>query len=211
MNNVLLKLVTESRLLTILYDNLSDTIKASSLYGELSDYLQDYLTENKISAGNAIDTYSKYITAYNQHCKTFIKTNSYPIQNGDYAFTLFREEYDVILLLSTLFSAHRFRIMQLVVEQSKPEQNGLYIGAGSGVEIALTKHNYKEIFAYDLSVNKYLFRKFKDIQLKEELYKGQKINYFNSIYLIELLEHIEDPYGLIKICHGSLTPRGKIF
>lgn len=211
MEEIVHKLVNESRLLNILHDNLPDSIKLSPLYVQLSAYLQNYLTENVISVNDAIDTYSKYIAAYNKNCRSFIKTGRYPVQNGKTVFSLSRKEYDVVLLFSVLFTTHRFRIMQLATAWSAPVEKGLYIGVGSGLEIALTGGFYKEIFAYDLKINDYLYAKFPNIQLREEFYKGQKQNYFNVVYLIELLEHLEEPYELVKISLDTLVPGGKIF
>lgn len=204
------QLLNTSRLLTVLYDNLSPVIKSSPLYGEVALYLEKYSGFNHLDAEKTISIYTRYITAYNKHCKLFGKTGKYPPAQEINDFSVSREEYDVVLMLSILFTQHRFRIMQLLTEQSKPVRNALYIGLGCGLEIELTKANYSEIQAYDLSVNKFLFQQFPGIELKMERYRGQQKNHFDTIYLVELLEHLPNPFDLLATCYASLKKGGKI-
>ena len=209
--NFLHQLLDNSRLLTVLYDNLPAEIKSSALYRQTEAYLEKYSAFNKINAAAAVEFYTRYISAYNRHCKLFIKTGKYPAEQEINDFTISREEYDVVLMLSVLFTQHRFRIMQLLQQQTNPVQNALYIGLGSGLEIELTKDNTKEVYAYDLSVNDFLFHQFLGINLKIEMYEGQHNNYFDAVYMIELLEHLPDTYQLLQTCYGALKKGGKIF
>jgi hypothetical protein len=207
-------LLASSRLLTVLHDNLADEQKSSSLYNEVSLYWKKYADFNQIDIENSISIYTRFITNYNKHCKQFIKTGKYPTEiSPDHAIAssdLSREEYDIVLLFSVLFSPHRFRIMQLIKEQSVTGK-ALFIGLGPGLEMSLTATNYEEIQAYDLTVNKFLFSEFPAVALKNELYTGQQTNYFDAIYLIELLEHLSDPYLLLVTCRDSVKKGGKIF
>ena len=209
--NLLSELIEESRLLSVLYDNLPEEIRQSALYANTLSYLSDYAAFNKITAAEAVDMYISYIKAYNKHCKEFVRTGKYPLENNDTDFKVTREQYDVVLLLSVLFTEHRYRIMQAIQEYSLPADNALYIGLGTGLEIELTLSKYKHSEGYDLSVNDFLFQKFTNIQIKIELYTGQKQGYFDSIFLIELLEHLDDPMNLLQVCYSSLKPGGKIF
>jgi len=204
------KLLENSRLLSVLHDNLSDDIKTSKQYNSIAEYLEQYAFFNNISAETAIEFYTNYITIYNKHCKQFIKSAKYPVQNGFNNISIAREEYDIVLLFSVLFTPHRFRIMQLLQSQ-ETKGRALFIGLGPGLEIMLMKDKYSEISAYDLSVNKFLFSQFPNISLNTELYVGQRKDYFDAIFLIELLEHLEDPYSLLKICNESLKTGGRIF
>lgn len=204
-------LIEESRLLSVLYDNLQPEMKESALYNFTAAYLEEYAAFNNITAADAVDTYTAYITKYNRHCKEFVKTGKYPLENGDTSFSVTREAYDVVLLLSILFTPHRYRIMQLLQDKAAQSPAALYIGLGSGLEIALTEEKYTAVHGYDLSVNDFLFTKFAAHNLHIELYTGQKENYFDAVYLIELLEHLDDPFALLKICHGSLKNGGKIY
>jgi SAM-dependent methyltransferase len=203
-------LLNESRLLKVLYDNLPNEIKTEELYNFVELYLAKYAQFNNISAANAIDIYTNFITTFNKHCKQFEKSGRYPAENGQLSADVSREEYDIVLLLSVLFTPHRFRIMQ-ILHQQKSAGNALFIGLGPGLEVSLTKENLTEIHAYDLSVNKFLFAEFSDFKINCELYTGQKQDYFDAIYLIELLEHLPDPFLLLEICCTSLKKGGKVF
>jgi hypothetical protein len=200
----------ESRILKVLYDTLPTEIKTDKLYNFVELYLAKYTQFNNISVTKAIEIYTNFITTFNKHCKQFAKSGKYPVENAVLNTDVSREEYDIVLLMSVLFTPHRFRIMQIFQEQ-KAAGNALFIGLGPGLEVALTKENLNEIQAYDLSVNKFLFEEFPDFKINCELYTGQKQDYFDVIYLIELLEHLSDPFLLLEICYNSLKKRGKIF
>jgi len=204
------ELLDTSRFLSVLYDNLSGEIKTDTLYSYIESYLEKYAVLNDISAEDAVEIYTHFITAFNKHCKQFAKTGKYPVENGLTDPFVSREEYDIVLLLSVLFTPHRFRIMQLL-NQKTPAEKALFIGLGPGIELALTKENYNETYAYDLSVNKFLYAEFPDVELSIELYTGQKRDYFDAVYLIEILEHLPDPFVLLEVCYGSLKKGGKIF
>jgi hypothetical protein len=204
------ELINNSRFLQVLYDNLPDNVRKSPLYDEVKIYLEKYSDFNNISPDAAIDIYTGFITSYNKHCRQFNKTGKYPFENGEVKSSISREDYDIVLLLSVLFAPHRFRIMELI-NQKNEANKALFIGLGPGLEVYLTKKYISEIHTYDLSANKFLFSEFSDITINMELYSGQKQDYFDSIYLIELLEHLEDPYDLIKICYDSLRKNGKMF
>jgi SAM-dependent methyltransferase len=203
-------ILNNSRLLSILYDNLSVDTKADKLYGYIKIYLEKYAHFNNISAGAAIDIYKKFINNYYKDCKQFIICGKYPLEKGINHFSIDRKSYDIVLLLSVLFTPHRFKIMQLL-NRNTYGKNALFIGLGPGLELALTKDKYSEIHTYDLSVNDFLFAEFPGIKINTELYTGQNPQHFDSVYLIELLEHLEEPYKLLETCYSALKTGGKVF
>lgn len=194
----------------MLYDGLSPEITGSVLYGQVEDYLEKYMAFNNISTEKCIENYINYARKYISHCKQFIKSGKYPAELQTDKFSVSREEYDVVLILMILFTPHRFRIMQLLVEHQLPAEKALYIGLGSGLEIELTRNFTKEIHAYDLTLNKFLFTHFPGIRLNAELYTGQYLDYFDEIYMIELLEHVPDPYELLDTCYLSMKKGGRV-
>lgn len=203
-------LIEESRFLNVLYDNLPNEMKKDDFYKYIALYLEKYAQFNSINPEQAIHIYTQFITIYNKHCKEFNKNGKYPFENGSISNDFTREEYDIVLLLSVLFAPHRYRIMELLHQKNRTDK-ALFIGLGPGLELSLTKENLKEIHTYDLSVNQFIFSEFPNVQIHIELYTGQNPNYFDAIYLIELLEHLEDPFSLLEICHQSLKKDGKIF
>lgn len=205
------KVVEESRLITVMYDNLSEDIKQTELYKNVTAYLEKYVEYNNISVDEAIDHYTQYIIEFNKDSKQFLKTNKYPYELKGQMKDISREAYDIVLLFSVLLTPHRFRIMDLLKKHSNKEQNALYIGLGTGLEMDLTKEMYQSLTAYDLSINAFLSKEFKDVEIHTELYVGQKTSHYNAVYLIELLEHLEAPYDLLQITLDSLSPGGKCF
>ncbi|MES2330067.1 MAG: methyltransferase domain-containing protein [Bacteroidota bacterium] len=203
------QLLQESRLLTVLYDNLAESIKADVVYRVVDRFLQKYTAFNHIDTEAAIQVYTNYIGAYNKHCKQFSKTGKYPWENGDNSFEITREGYDVILLMSILFTSHRFRLMQLVAN-ADTSGKALFIGLGSGIEILLTEKKHSERHGYDITVSKFLYSEFPDVLFKTKLYTGQQEDYFDTIYMIELLEHVVDPFALLTTCSSSLKKGARI-
>ena len=209
-NSLFQQLLSESRLLTVLYDNLPVDIKISRLYGKVIAYLEKYSSFNNITVDNAVAFYDNYIATYNKHCKQFVKSAKYPFEDGGHNYLISRQEYDVVLLLSVLFTLHRFRIMQLI-DQQTPAEKALFIGLGPGLEMLLSKEKYNEMYAYDLSINEFLFSEFPGIFMNTQLYTGQQKNYFDAIYIVELLEHLKDPFALLELSSYSLKKGGHVF
>jgi len=206
---ILSELTSNNRLLTVLHDNLAAEIKSASLYQDITQYFQSYCENNNISTATVDEIYTKYITAYNKHCKQFIKTGKYPLENGVNDFELSREEYDVVLLISVLFAPHRFRIMELLSQQNQSGR-ALFIGLGPGLELFLTQQRHSEIDAYDVSINEKLPSQFPRAAFYSTYYTGQNQAYYDCIYLIEILEHLSDPFELLHICAQSLRAGGRI-
>ena len=204
------QLIESNRLFQVLYDNLPLEMKSSVLYDLVVRYFDKYVHFNKLTIDDLSAYYTKFIIHYNKDCKKFIEFTKYPFEIDQKLRTLPRNEYDVILMLSVLFTEHRFRIME-IIHQSKENGNGLFVGLGPGLEVELSKSNHSKMFAYDISFSDFIYHQFEDIEIHTEYYNGQHLNYFDSIYLIELLEHLEDPIALLQTSCDSLKKKGKIY
>ncbi len=203
-------ILVESRLLSVLHDNLENEIKQNGLYADVIDFLERYAQFNKLSTQDVVDAYTRYITLYNKHCKLFGKTGMYPIHAKAEVVEFSRIEYDLVLMMSVLFAPHRFEIMRALSAYAPKSDNSLFIGLGPGLEMHLTRHKHQKLWAYDLSINPFLYTEFADADIKTELYTGQQQDFFDSIYLIEILEHLDTPYHLLNVCYDSLKPGGQV-
>lgn len=203
------ELTVKSRILEVLYDNLPNEIKEDELYNSITDYILRYVNYNQISIDQIIDFYSDFIFNYNKHAKSFIKTGKYPLQNDSNPMLIERLNYDVVLLMSVLFTVHRFKIMKLINNTGNFEK-ALFIGLGPGLELFLNKGKIHEAHAYDLSINDFLRLEFPNFEFNQCYYINQKNNYFDGIFIIEILEHLSDPYELINNCYNSLKKGGKL-
>ena len=212
-NTFINQLVAENRLLNSLYERVvSSPHYEEQLYAVLESYTMAYIAEKSEGYGASDEIYFNFIRSYNKDMKTFVKTGKYPLETDANRVALGRFEYDIILLFSCLFSEHRFRIMQLINEQSSMVNSGLFIGCGPGLEIELVKNSIQKLYAYDLSINEFLLTKHPTVQFKEAYFTGEDDDLsYDSIYLIELLEHLSEPYVLLKQCQNVLSENGKIF
>ena len=206
------KLVGNNRLLQTLQEQvLSYKHYDEILYATIENYIVDYL---KVELSNNLSPekiYFNFIRAYNNDMKDFIETGMYPLEIDKERELLSRYEYDIVLLFSCLFSEHRFRIMQLIHQQSSNSNSGLFIGCGPGLEIELVKEYFKNLYAYDISINNFLVTKHPKVNFKESYFKSENNDTnFDVIYIVELLEHLTDPYTLIRDCQKSLSKGGKI-
>lgn len=202
-------ILERDRFLKILYETLPNEIFKENIYHIISNYLSDYANFNSLSVDEVIKIYSNFVKVFNKHCKEFSKTGLYPFEKDSIAFNMSRIEYDIVLIMSVLFTPHRYRIIQLLT-QKIPAKNGLFIGLGPGLELLLTQDEIKNIDTYDVSANAFLSKHFPKVTINAELYKGQAVDYYDAIYMIELLEHLENPYELISICYKSLKKGGKV-
>lgn len=213
MNCYLKDILQQNRLLEVLYDNLPVTIKRSWLYNKIAYYLEEYSEQNIVSTEKAISIYNNFIYTFNKDCKEFNKSKKYPHELPHSTLNNYtRVEYDIILILSILFTKHRYRIMECIadVTHSASCGNALFIGVGPGIEIFLTQNHYKKTDAYDLSLCEFLNKKFPNVNFHNKLYNGQGKLAYDVIYLIELLEHIDNPFELLQNCYNSLKPNGNI-
>ena len=206
------QLISENRLLSSLHDRvMSSPHYEKQLYDVLVKYTRDYLEESSDPSVSE-EIYLSFIRSYNKDMKIFAKTGKFPLAIDEYRSPPSRFEYDIILLFSCLFSEHRFRIMQLLDQKSSIANCGLFIGCGPGLEIELVKNNFQKLYAYDLSINEFLLDKHPSVHFNETYFTGENDDLrYDSIYMIELLEHLREPYILLEKCQKVLSEKGKIY
>jgi len=204
-------LLQESRLLSMLHENMDQEIFTSRLYQSLTHYFNQYTEFNHVTANDAILIYQNFISAYSKHAKKFIKTGVYPLHEGEKTFSINRQEYDLVLLLSVLFTEHRFRIMQLINEKAENDASSLCVGVGPGLELLLTNGKYSKMDAYDVTISDFLYKYFPRVTFYKQIYDGQNQNGYNAIFLIEILEHLADPFELLQISYLSLAEGGRVY
>lgn len=174
-------------------------------------YADRYIAFYGFSAPYINASYLNFINRYIEDIEKFVKTNEYPLSAGSQPFHVSRSVYDLVLMLSILFTVHRFRIMQLVRTKSEPVEEVLVVGLGSGIEIDLIKESAGAITAFDLSVSDFCKSTLTDVTVRQAYFTGDAEKKYDRIYLIEILEHLESPYELLEKCAGALTAKGQIF
>ena len=121
---------------------------------------------------------------------------------------LTREEYDVVLLCSILTSHHRYEIINLINLIPSHDQKIAVIGVGSGVELLFINSSNTTIDAYDLSISNFAKKSFSNVNFFEHEFKSSE-NYYDVVYAIEILEHLNNPFELLRVIYDSLRIGGK--
>lgn len=200
-----------------LLEMLEEEVKSSNffdkvLYQKILSYTEDYLAKEGQEQIAPEKAYFNFIRSYNKDLKAYAKTGKYPLEIDTERPLLNRFEYNVVLLFSCLFSVHRFRIMQLIDQQSQEIENGLFIGCGPGLEIELVKSKMDKLYAYDITMDDFLFESHPNVIFKQEYFDGTNSGIkYDGIYLIEILEHLSNPFDLLTICRKVLSTNGKIY
>jgi len=206
--NMIEKIINKERVFQILFDRVD--FYNQDVKNILMNYIDKYIEFKNLNSYDLKLHYEHFIKQFNKDAKQYINTNIYPALNNDKKYEITREEYDVALLLSTILTQPRYDIMTNIYKESKPLESALVVGSGVGIELALIKNNYKSISAYDIEVDKFCNNVHKGIQFFEEEFTGNTTNKYDDIYIIELLEHVPNPYKLIKNTKNSLNKSGRI-
>lgn len=206
------ELINENRLFTILTDKLKyNEIFNQKLYNNLIKYIDKYIAYHSLSESEVATYYLNYIRQYNKDVRNFDKTRKYPLQISDSVKIPTRIPYNIILLLSTILTVHRFKIMQLIQGQTIFSEKSLFIGIGPGLELHLLRNKLQNIVAYDLTLDPFLQEYHREVIFRNEYFNGNGEEQFDSIFLIELLEHLQDPFELLTNCEKVLRPNGRIY
>jgi len=206
-------LIKENRLFSILHDR----VRSSEHFDQnLSDFVIDYIDEYSqykgLAEADLEDIYVDYIKRYNKDLKIFKTTGLFPFEITGFTNSPNRVSYNIILLLSIIMSAHRLRIMQIINNYSENVLGPvMVIGCGPGFEIELLKKNNSEIDAFDLEIDPFLISKHPEVAFKCEYFDGRGSKKYNSIFLIELLEHLDRPYEILANCNNVLNTDGRVF
>lgn len=206
------KLLEQDRLYKFLFKKLKrSTFFDSELFEIILNYTTEYCTYAFLTKEDIADIYNNFIKSYNIDVKKFKIENKYPVELGNNTKSINRIHYDVILLMSVLLTPHRFRIMQLIISHTQKINDSLIIGCGPGLEIELIKSKTRKLTAYDLTISDFVKKHHNDVSLKEELFVGRDhVKKFDTVFLIEILEHLKKPYQFLDECKESLKENGKI-
>jgi hypothetical protein len=167
-------------------------------------YLERYAAFNNISREAAIATYTTTIRRYANDIRALMKTGLYRLQIDSAPASLGRSDYDLFLMLTILVTKHRCALM---AELADIPGNGrsLVIGVGCGIDLNFMGAP-SEADAFDLYINAFAREAFPRWRFREELYQPAAGRTYDTIYAIELLEHLDQPYELLSDCRDSLAP-----
>ncbi len=170
------------------------------------NFLEGYAAFNRISQETALNSYLKTNQRYVRDIQAFIATAKYPLEIDPKPWELGRTDYDLSLIISILVAPHRRAIMEEMAKISIPGRP-LVIGVGSGIELSFIQAP-EGGDAYDLYINAFARQAFPRWNFHEEWHHPTGPRY-GAVYAIELLEHLDEPYGFIADCRESLEPGGR--
>jgi len=140
-----------------------------------------------------------------------------------------RVDYDIALLLSICVTSHRARLMQKLQNfyASLPSREGALaiIGLGTGYEYVLARRHAPQYLAigYDTDSEALKtansFAVFANVSEGHHRHRdfispppaGEERQGYDAIVACELLEHVDEPAGVLAHIHSSLNPGGKAF
>lgn len=180
---------------------------ASQVRKVVARFLDAYAGFNGISPEAAVKSYATTIRRYANDIRAFIETGRYPLEIDPSQPPLSRSDYDLFLILTILTTKHRCAIMEEIARLPAIGR-ALVIGVGSGLELSFID-TAEGGDAYDLYINPFARKAYPGWRFSEKLYhpEGEK---YGSIYAIELLEHLDEPYAFLADCRESLSPEGRL-
>lgn len=206
------KLRSANRLFEILHDRLKvNEVFDEKLFRKLDDFTRNYLDFHKLEVDVAGEHYMDFIKSYNKDLRAFAKEGKFPLEIDPERKGPGRIPYNIILLFSCLFNPHRFRIMQLIDDKVEMAKQGLFVGCGPGLEIDLIADKLVKSVAYDLSLDSFLESKFESVDFRNYYFDGSEEERYDAVFLIEILEHLSDPYDLLINCHKVMNKGANLF
>jgi hypothetical protein len=177
----------------------------------LINHFVNYIEYFNLSDQEICKIHLEFLTEYRTHLKEFEKSNTYPFQSN---IKIFKERinYDISLLCSSFLTYQRYKIVETLFNNINihEHQNVLSVGIGPAIEIAALQNKTKNIYAYDTSISEFVKNTFSDFQFFEKEFTYESNKLYDYILLIEILEHLENPFQLLYFSMQSLKPDGRI-
>ncbi len=187
--------------LPLIQDSL--TPEQQRVFASLAAHFEAYCAHHALVPDQVCRDYTGWLEAFSGHLRRYIASGLYPVEYRD-GFTCGRIVYDLCLMLSTLVTRHRFRLMEKVAAlPGQPAGRALVLGVGAGLELALLEPRWGALSGFDMQLDEFVRRRFPQVTFHDRLPKEGS---FDGIFAIELLEHLADPYGFLARLAGLLRP-----
>ena len=163
-------------------------------------YMDAFASFHGLSGSDVAELYLRFLHRHVANLGRFAKTGKYPIELDGAVEEVPRVEYELALIMSTLTTRHRHRIMELLhagagLEGANRPAAAVLIGVGPGLEIGLLKDRFAALSAYDPNLSEFCTRHHAEATLVNGLFDGsQGREQPHVYYLIEVLEHLHRPF-----------------
>ena len=204
------KLLRSCRQLELLTEpKLTDEAEAE-VSAKLYDFIDRFLAFHELDESQIVKLLYNFLGQHMKNIRRFQATEKYPYELDGSIAEVDRVEYELALLLSTVTTYHRYRLMELIEKSVASGHQAVVVGCGPGLEIELIKSRFTEVQAYDLEISAFCRQVHSDVDLQETIFLGQRRN-VDAIFLIEILEHLDNPFDLIDLSLESLGSNGRIY
>lgn len=192
---------------------LLDSLNAEDLFlhQKIDDFLDSYCNYHQLDAKTASELFMRFIQRFSKDLARFEETGNFSASADESdPISIDRLTYDVSLIISSLVTEHRFRIMRIIHNSVFKQGNSVVVGVGSGLELMLLGGTDNSIEAYDLQISPFVHSFFPTVSLNETPFTTHTKNRYDTIYAIELLEHIEKPFDLLQQFQRAMRSGGRL-
>lgn len=183
-----------------------------ALLARMDEYFRAYIQFHRIEAQQVREGYARFVERYVADLAAFVESGRFPVERFpdlDPHSLFTRLEYDCALMLSIFVTDHRFTIMRALAGAVEGSSRTCVVGVGSGIELSVIDEGCYIIEAYDLEIDAFPRQRLGGrVRFHECEFVGNGPP-FDLIVAIELLEHLSDPYALLKTFSGALSPGGR--
>lgn len=216
MPTTFLDCVEADRLLKILYETaLPDTAESAeadvTLAATIRDHIDHFLAFHDVAPEATADAYTGFLGDYSKDLKAFRETGSYPLALNEKREAPPTLAYHIALLFSTLCYAPRFDIMRLFKQSVVPAKRAVFVGCGPGLELTLSKGTFEQVDAFDPGLDGFLPSLFADVSFHTDYFDSTSGILCDAFVMIELLEHLEDPYALLAECANVANEGARVY
>jgi len=195
--------------------------------GEVADAIVGYVMERY--GATALAVYAARADRLAVLQERFEKSPS-PSTLGDPSATVDRDAYNVALLLSIVFTNHRFEIMkqfERFLRECRVNGNGRFasVGTGTGYELCLTGNFLSNwmVESYDIDptvqneAQRFLRYTGSALEPRFEGYfpldkvDPGRLKRYDALTFCEVLEHLPDPARALRVSREYLSPGGRMF
>jgi len=171
-------------------------------------FVDDFVRFHGLDEARVVDLTFAFLRRHLANVRRFEETGAYPASLDGRIEPVDRTEYELALVLSTLTTGHRYRILELVREEAGEGELAVVVGCGPGLELALLEGRYERTVGYDLDLSPFARHRHPSVELREAEFTGQERG-ADAVFLIELLEHVHAPFDLLDRAVASLRPGGR--
>ncbi len=203
-------LVETNRHLGLLLEERVSEQGNPEIIASLYRYIDDYVKFHQLTEADVVQSYLKFVGAYSNAVADFIHTRQYPDGSIAPSWAPSRIEYDLALMISTVLTWHRYRLMELLVTHSRTAVSpAVVIGCGSGIELAALPNDLA-VDGFDIALGPFLAHAFPRRRFHERLFQAPAGAY-GSAFLVEVLEHVDRPFELLEDVYAAIRTDGRLF